>query len=93
MYYTDEILEHFMNPRNVGEIQGADGIGTIGSEECGDMIRVWIKVANKHLIDIKYKVFGCTAAIAATDISIHINYNDRRFIYFTAYQDRNFLSL
>ncbi len=53
-----------MNPQNVGEIADADGTGTIGSEECGDMIRVWIKVADDHLKEIKYKVFGCPAAIA-----------------------------
>ena len=53
-----------MNPCNVGEIADADGIGTIGSEDCGDMIRVWIRVQNEHLTDIKYKVFGCPAAIA-----------------------------
>ncbi len=64
MQYTDKVLEHFMNPRNFGEILDADGVGTIGSEECGDMIRVWIKVADEHLIDVKYKVFGCPAAIA-----------------------------
>ncbi|MFH1613568.1 MAG: iron-sulfur cluster assembly scaffold protein [Planctomycetota bacterium] len=65
MLYTDKALDHFMNPRNVGEIPNADGVGTIGSEECGDMIRVWIKVSDdEHLADIKYKVFGCPAAIA-----------------------------
>jgi len=54
-----------MNPRNTGEIPDANGVGTIGSEECGDMIRVWIKVSDdEHLTDIKYKVFGCPAAIA-----------------------------
>ena len=78
--YTEKVIEHFSNPRNVGEIQGADGIGTIGSEECGDMIRVWIKVANEHLADIKYKVFGCPAAIAScsmmTDIAIGKHVDD-----------------
>ena len=64
MLYTDKALEHFMNPRNVGEISDADGVGMIGSEECGDMIKVWVKVANQHFVDIKYKVFGCPAAIA-----------------------------
>ncbi|MCK5172255.1 MAG: iron-sulfur cluster assembly scaffold protein [Planctomycetes bacterium] len=64
MIYTDKVLDHFMNPRNVGEISDADGVGQIGDEECGDMVKVWIKVANVHLIDIKYKVFGCPAAIA-----------------------------
>jgi len=64
MEYTDKVLDHFMNPRNTGEIPDADGIGTIGSQECGDMIRVWIKVSDEHLADIRYKVFGCPAAIA-----------------------------
>jgi len=69
MLYTDKALEHFMNPRNVGEIPDADGVGTIGSEECGDMIRVWIKVSDdEHLADIKYKVFGCPAAIACCSL-------------------------
>ena len=79
MQYTDKVLEHFMNPRNSGEIPDADGVGTIGSEECGDMIRVWIKVNDEHLADIKYKVFGCPAAIAScsmmTELAIgkHVN--------------------
>lgn len=64
MLYTDKAIEHFMNPRNVGEIPDADGVGTIGDEECGDMVKVWIKVAGTHLVDVKYKVFGCPAAIA-----------------------------
>ena len=64
MEYTNKVLDHFMNPRNTGEIPDADGIGTIGSQECGDMIRVWIKVSDEHLADIRYKVFGCPAAIA-----------------------------
>ena len=64
MQYTNQVLDHFMNPRNTGEIPDADSIGTIGSEECWDMIRVWIKVNNEHLVDVKYKVFGCPAAIA-----------------------------
>ncbi|MFA6424639.1 MAG: iron-sulfur cluster assembly scaffold protein [Phycisphaerae bacterium] len=64
MQYSDNVLKHFMNPQNTGEIPDADGVGTIGSEECGDIIRVWIKVTDEHLSDIKYKVFGCPAAIA-----------------------------
>ena len=64
MIYTDKAMDHFVNPRNVGEITDADGVGQIGDEECGDMVKVWIKVADAHLIDIKYKVFGCPAAIA-----------------------------
>lgn len=63
--YTKKVIEHFDNPRNVGVISDADGVATIGSEECGDMIKVWIKVADEYLADVKYKVFGCPAAIAA----------------------------
>lgn len=62
--YSEKVVQHFMHPLNIGEIQDADGVGTIGDEECGDMVKVWIKVANAHLTDIKYKVFGCPAAIA-----------------------------
>lgn len=65
MEYTAKVLEHFMNPRNFGEVSDADGVGTIGSEECGDLLKVWIKVDKNRLIDIKCKVFGCPAAIAA----------------------------
>ncbi|MCF7956461.1 MAG: iron-sulfur cluster assembly scaffold protein, partial [Phycisphaerae bacterium] len=62
--YTDKVMDHFMNPRNIGEILDADGMGQIGDEECGDMVKVWIKVNKAHLVDVKYKVFGCPAAIA-----------------------------
>lgn len=72
MEYTETVIEHFSNPRNVGEISDADGVGTIGSEECGDMVKVWIKVANAHLVDIKYKVFGCPAAIAVCSMMTEI---------------------
>jgi len=64
MIYTDKAMDHFMNPRNVGKITDADGVGQIGDEECGDMVKVWIKVDNNYLADVKYKVFGCPAAIA-----------------------------
>ncbi|MEJ2648406.1 MAG: iron-sulfur cluster assembly scaffold protein [Sedimentisphaerales bacterium] len=72
MQYTAKVLEHFMNPRNIGEIPDADGVGTVGSEECGDMIRVWIKVSDEHLSDIKYKVFGCPTAIACCSMMTEI---------------------
>jgi len=64
MIYTDIAMDHFMNPRNVGEIADADGMGEIGDEECGDMVKVWIKVIDEHLAEVKYKVRGCPAAIA-----------------------------
>jgi len=64
MIYTDKAMDHFMHPRNVGEIIDANGFGQIGDEECGDMVKVWVKVDNNHLVNVKYKVFGCPAAIA-----------------------------
>ncbi|MEN8126965.1 MAG: iron-sulfur cluster assembly scaffold protein [Planctomycetota bacterium] len=64
MQYTDKVLEHFTNPRNIGEILDADGVGNAGSQDCGDTLRVWIKVADERLVDIKYRVFGCPAAVA-----------------------------
>jgi len=64
MEYTEEVMDHFLNPLNVGEIPDADGVGTIGNQVCGDMTSVYIKVADDRIIDIKFKTFGCGAAIA-----------------------------
>jgi len=61
-------MEHFMNPRNVGEIEDADGIGEEGNPVCGDMMTFYIKVDNNHLSDVKFKTFGCGAAIAVSSI-------------------------
>ena len=66
--YSDKVMEHFMNPRNVGEIENADGIGEEGNPVCGDMMTFYIKVEDTHLSDIKFKTFGCGAAIAVSSI-------------------------
>ena len=66
--YSDKVMEHFMNPRNVGEIEDADGIGEVGNPVCGDMMTFYIKVADNHLSDVKFKTFGCGAAIAVSSI-------------------------
>lgn len=58
------MLDHFLNPRNVGEIEDADGVGAVGDPECGDHFKVWIRVKDDMLAEVKYKVFGCHAAIA-----------------------------
>ncbi|MFC1988170.1 iron-sulfur cluster assembly scaffold protein, partial [Chloroflexota bacterium] len=60
---------HFMNPRNVGEIDDADGIGEVGNPVCGDMMTFYIKVKDNHLSDVKFKTFGCGAAIAVSSIA------------------------
>jgi len=66
--YSDKVMEHFMNPRNVGEIEDADGIGEVGNPVCGDMMTFYIKVDDNHLSDVKFKTFGCGAAIAVSSI-------------------------
>jgi nitrogen fixation NifU-like protein len=62
--YLDPVIEHFMRPRNVGEIDGADGVGSVGDASCGDFFRVYIRVEDDVLAEVKYKVFGCPAAVA-----------------------------
>ena len=66
--YSEKVMEHFMNPRNVGEIENADGIGEEGNPVCGDMMTFYIKVKDNHLDDIKFKTFGCGAAIAVSSM-------------------------
>jgi len=64
--YTEEVMENFSNPRNVGEIEDADGVGEVGNTTCGDIMRMYIKVKDNIIEDIKFKTFGCGAAIATS---------------------------
>ena len=66
MMYTEQVMDHFMNPRNVGEIEDASGVGTVGNAKCGDIMRIYIKVENDVITDVKFKTFGCGAAIATS---------------------------
>ncbi len=66
--YSDKVMDHFMNPRNVGEIENPDGIGEEGNPVCGDMMTFYIKVKGDHLEDVKFKTFGCGAAIAVSSM-------------------------
>jgi len=66
--YTDKVMEHFKNPRNMGEIPDADGVGTVGNPVCGDLMTIYIKVKNNRLEDIKFKTFGCGSAIATSSM-------------------------
>lgn len=63
--YTDTVIEHFKNPRNVGEIENPDGVGEVGNPVCGDMLKITIRVENGRLVDVKFKTFGCGAAVAS----------------------------
>jgi len=67
--YSEKVMDHFANPRNVGEIEDADGVGEIGNPVCGDMMTFYIKVKDNHIDDVKFKTFGCGAAIAVSSIT------------------------
>ena len=64
--YTEQVMDHFMNPRNVGEIENASGVGTVGNAKCGDIMKMYIKVKDGVIEDVKFKTFGCGAAIATS---------------------------
>ncbi len=66
--YSDKVMEHFTNPRNVGEIEDADGVGEVGNPVCGDMMTFYVKVKDNKLDDVKFKTFGCGAAIAVSSM-------------------------
>ena len=67
--YNDIVMEHFMNPKNVGELENPDGSGTYGSPVCGDMMQIQIKVEDETIVDAKFKTFGCGSAIASSSMA------------------------
>lgn len=67
--YNDKVLEHFKNPHNVGEMDNPDGYAEVGSSECGDTMKMYIRVEDDKITDIKYKTYGCCAAIASSSIA------------------------
>ena len=66
--YSEKVMDHFRNPRNVGEIPDADGVGSVGNPVCGDMMTISIKVKENKIADIKFKTFGCGAAVATSSM-------------------------
>ena len=72
MVYTEKVMDHFTNPRNVGEIENADGVGTVGNAKCGDIMQMFIKVENDIIVDVKFKTFGCGAAIATSSMATEL---------------------
>lgn len=71
--YNDKVMDHFMNPRNVGEIENADGVGEVGNIRCGDIMKIYIKVNDDEVIeDIKFKTFGCGSAVASSSMATEL---------------------
>jgi nitrogen fixation NifU-like protein len=70
--YTEKVMDHFKNPRNMGEIPDADGVGTVGNPVCGDLMTMYIKVKDNRIVDIKFKTFGCGAAIATSSMTTEL---------------------
>ena len=70
--YNDKIMDHFQNPRNAGEIDNPDGVGTVGNPSCGDIMTIYIKVENDRIADIRFKTFGCGAAIASSSFTTEL---------------------
>lgn len=70
--YSDKVMDHFMNPRNVGEIPDANGVATVGNAKCGDIMQMFLKIENDIIVDAKFKTFGCGAAIATSSMSTEL---------------------
>ena len=67
--YTETVMDHFMNPRNVGEIENADGVGEVGNAKCGDILKMYLKIDNDVITDVKFETFGCGSAIASSSMA------------------------
>lgn len=70
--YSEKVIDHFQNPRNVGEIENADGVGQAGNPKCGDIMKIFIEVENNIITDIKFKTFGCASAIASSSMATEL---------------------
>ncbi len=70
--YSEKVMDHFANPRNVGEIENADGIGEVGNSKCGDIMKMYLKIEGNVLVDVKFKTFGCGAAIATSSMATEL---------------------
>ncbi|NLL70923.1 MAG: Fe-S cluster assembly scaffold protein NifU [Epulopiscium sp.] len=70
--YSQKVMDHFMNPRNMGEIEQASGVGTVGNAKCGDIMRMYIQVENDIITDVKFKTFGCGAAVATSSMATEL---------------------
>ncbi len=72
MIYTDKVMDHFMSPRNVGELENANAVGEVGNARCGDIMKIYMKIENDVIEDIRFKTFGCGAAIATSSVATEL---------------------
>ncbi len=70
--YTDTVMDHFMNPRNVGQIENPDGVGEVGNAKCGDIMRMYLRIADGRITDVKFETFGCGSAIASSSMATEL---------------------
>lgn len=70
--YSEKVMDHFMNPRNVGDMEDASGVGTVGNAKCGDIMKVYLKIENNIIEDVKFKTFGCGAAVATSSMATEL---------------------
>lgn len=70
--YTKEVMDHFANPRNVGEIENPDGVGEVGNPKCGDIMKIYLKINNNVIEDVKFKTYGCGSAIASSSMATEL---------------------
>ena len=70
--YSEKVMDHFRNPRNVGEIPDADGIGEVGNARCGDIMKIYLKIENDIIVDVKFNTFGCGSAIASSSMATEL---------------------
>ena len=72
MLYTEKVMDHFEHPRNVGEIENADGVGQVGNPKCGDIMKMYLKIDDGVITDVKFKTFGCGSAIATSSMATEL---------------------
>ncbi len=72
MNYSPLVMDHFQNPRNVGKIENADGVGEVGNAKCGDIMKIYLKIENDIIVDVKFNTFGCASAIATSSMATEL---------------------
>ncbi len=72
MLYSEKVMEHFNNPRNMGELPDANGVGQVGNQKCGDIMKIYLKVENDTIVDVRFQTFGCGAAVATSSMATEL---------------------